>query len=251
MNKDNKIMIIAVIFIIIIIAIAGIVYLLSITEEGSGCSTCSKLAAFSASAEADSIKISLSKGISSTPSGGWPENKWIISVNDEVVDNTGQGSWDVGGSFFLKQNSNGDIVFDNTNAFDLSKGQYRVTITINGSTVFDEIIEIVGPTSNNSFENAAVTVSACDNKTIKVMLVTGGDMYDDNNGYSSDDFRIFINGEQVTDITDPWFIGGKWHIDSELSVNSQTPVGFDSDSEQVITVAIMDTVILDATVSIS
>jgi len=147
--------------------------------------------------------------------------------------------------------SNTSLCYD----YELSNDNKKITLKQNGTAI---VVLKKGTVDSDQYEyeeekeeNAAITVSSTDDNTIKVMLVMSGDNYDNIEGYSPNDFGIYINGVEVTGITDPWFVGDSWQIDKDYSIVSQTPIGFESGTTHDVTVVILDTVIYNGSITIS
>ncbi len=118
---------------------------------------------------------------------------------------------------------------------------------------------VSGFKSGKQSENAAVTVKG-ENDQIRVILTKGGDNYDPTNGYASNDFAIYVDGEKVAG-TEPsnWLVGQniiltynaskspKWAISGTTGYGTS----ISSPTEFAVTVEIMGTVVYDGTVIVS
>jgi len=247
-KSNKKIIVIAVVIVVIIFSIIGVLLLLGVFQD-------------------EKSKFIESKFIGewtiTDPTSGNAQG--IFTFYDDGTFETSSGSTgnfkiDNGNICFIPEEDN---VASNTSlCYDckFSNDDKEITLKQNGTVIIilkkgisgsNQLEEEEEDLINNDYENAAIAASDSINNTIKVTLVVGGDNYDHNTGYASDDFMIFVDGFQVTDITDSWFVGGSWYIDNDNALASENPIGFESGSDHDVTVAIIQTVIFDGTISIS
>ncbi|MCD6481091.1 MAG: type IV pilin [Thermoplasmata archaeon] len=118
---------------------------------------------------------------------------------------------------------------------------------------------VTGFGTGEQSENAAVTVKG-ENDQIRVILTKGGNNYDPTNGYTSDNYAIYVDGVAVGGtLPANWLVGQniiltynasqtpKWAVSGTANYGTE----ISSPTEFAVTVEIMGTVVYDGTVIVS
>lgn len=125
-----------------------------------------------------------------------------------------------------------------------------ITVAI-AATVYVYVSGMLGPNESEK-ENASVAVAVADDDTITVNLAGKGEKYASGgeDGYSTGDFEIRVDGDLVTGTFSTWTIGEKFFIDVGPALATATVTGWTSGTSHDVVVTVMDTVIADTDVTI-